>query len=89
MTPWVLVPLGIAVIVVLWAIVIYNTLVKRRTMVEEGWSGIDAQLKRRANLIPNLVETVKGYMEHEKGTLDAVIKARGESLDAKGVPRRA
>ena len=82
---WILVPLGIIGIVIVWAILIYNSLVKKTAMVEEGWSGIDAQLKRRANLIPNLVETVKGYMDHEKGTLDAVIKARGESLGAKGV----
>ena len=56
---WILIPLGIIGIVIVWAILIYNSLVKKTAMVEEGWSGIDAQLKRRANLIPNLVETVK------------------------------
>jgi len=54
-------------------------------MVEEGWSGIDVQLKKRHNLIPNLVETVKGYATHEKETLDQVIKARNSALSAEGV----
>jgi LemA protein len=56
---WILAPLGLALALVVWAIAIYNRLVKRTAMVEEGWSGIDTQLKRRANLIPNLVETVR------------------------------
>jgi len=64
---------------------VYNLFVRRRTMVEEAWAGIDAQLKRRANLIPNLVETVKGYMSHERETLDAVTEGRKASLDASGV----
>jgi LemA protein len=59
-----------------FAIVLYNGLVKKRQMVEEGWSGIDVQLKRRANLIPNLVETVKGYASHEKEALEAVTRMR-------------
>ena len=63
----------------------YNKLVRARTMVEEGWSGIDVQLKKRHNLIPNLIETVKGYTSHEKGTLDAVIKARNAAQAATGV----
>ncbi len=61
---------------VFFAIYIYNKLVKSRQMVEEGWSGIEVQLKRRANLIPNMIKTVKGYMGHEKGTLEAVTEAR-------------
>lgn len=63
----------------------YNKLVRARTMVEEGWSGIDVQLKKRHNLIPNLIETVKGYASHEKGTLDAVIQARNAAQAATGV----
>ncbi len=64
------------IVIVVYAIYIYNQLVKKRQMVEEGWSGIDVQLKRRANLIPNMLEAVKGYMGHERETLDLVTKAR-------------
>jgi len=68
--------IGIAVLVALWAILTYNGLVSRRAMVAEGWSGIDAQLKRRADLIPNLVETVKGYATHERTTFDELARLR-------------
>ena len=71
---WIL--LGLIVGVVGFVVVIYNNLVKNRQLVEEGWSGIDVQLKRRANLIPNMLETVKGYMSHERDTLEAVTNAR-------------
>ena len=64
--------LGIAALVVIWVIATYNGLVKLRNMAREAWSGIDVQLKRRSDLIPNLVETVKGYAGHEKSTLDDV-----------------
>lgn len=63
----------------------YNKLVRSRTMVEEGWSGIDVQLKKRYNLIPNLIETVKGYASHEKETLQQVIQARNAAQSATGV----
>lgn len=63
-----------------FAIVLYNALVKKRQMTEEGWSGIDVQLKRRANLIPNLVETVKGYASHEREALEAVTRMRTEAV---------
>lgn len=63
-----------------FAIILYNSLVKKRQMTEEGWSGIDVQLKRRANLIPNLVETVKGYASHEKEALEAVTRMRTEAV---------
>ena len=63
-------------------IVLYNRLVRLRNMVREGWSGIDVQLKRRANLIPNLVETVKGYMGHERELLEKVTALRSQSLQA-------
>ncbi len=65
-----------------YAIIIYNSLVSHRQMVREGWSGIDVQLKRRTDLIPNLMETVKGYMAHERETLDAVVNARAKATSA-------
>jgi LemA protein len=68
--------LGLIVAVAGYAVMIYNSLIKNRQLVEEGWSGIDVQLKRRANLIPNMLETVKGYMSHERDTLEAVTNAR-------------
>jgi LemA protein len=71
-----LIILAIIVIAVGYVIFIYNDLVSKRQLKEEGWSGIDVQLKRRADLIPNLLETVKGYMAHERGTLEAVTQAR-------------
>jgi LemA protein len=80
-----LVILGIAVIVVLWLVAIYNGLVRLRNAVKEAWSQIDVQLKRRHDLIPNLLETVKGYAAHEKTTLDAVVKARSQAVQATDV----
>lgn len=77
---WVI--LALVVGVAGYAIVIYNSLVSNRQMVREGWSGIDVQLKRRTDLIPNLMETVKGYMAHERETLDAVINARAKATSA-------
>ena len=80
-----LILIGLAVVIVMWGIGLYNKLVRTRTQMEEGWSGIDVQLKKRYNLIPNLVETVKGYANHEKETLDAVISARNEALSADNI----
>jgi LemA protein len=71
--------IGVVVLVALWAIMTYNGLVSRRAMVAEGWSGIDAQLKRRADLIPNLVETVKGYAAHERETFDDLTRMRSQT----------
>lgn len=65
-----------------YAVIIYNGLVSNRQMVEEGWSGIDVQLKRRTDLIPNLMETVKGYMAHERETMEAVVQARAAATSA-------
>jgi LemA protein len=78
--------LAIVAIVAMWAIVSYNGLIRGRNQVENAWSQIDVQLKRRIDLIPNLVETVKGYAAHEKETLDAVIKARNEAMAAPATP---
>ncbi|NGO63639.1 LemA family protein [Rhizobium daejeonense] len=65
--------------VALYVVYVYNGLVKSRQMTEEAWSGIDVQLKRRADLIPNLIETVKGYAAHEKGTLEEVVELRNKA----------
>ena len=65
--------------IALFGVVLYNSLVKSRQMAEEAWSGIDVQLKRRADLIPNLIETVKGYAAHEKSTLEGVIELRNKA----------
>jgi LemA protein len=62
-----------------YLVFVYNGLVKARQMAEEAWSGIDVQLKRRADLIPNLIETVKGYASHEKGTLESVVELRNKA----------
>jgi LemA protein len=80
--------LGIAVIL-FWLAGTYNVLVRLRNQVENAWAQIDVQLKRRHDLIPNLVETVKGYAAHERGTLEAVIQARNMAVSAKGVADRA
>jgi LemA protein len=71
--------LAIAAVVVLYAVILYNGLVKARQVKEEAWSGIDVQLKRRADLIPNLIETVKGYASHEKETLEKVVELRNRA----------
>jgi len=84
-----LILLGIVVLIALWAVSIYNGLVRRKNMVAEGWSGIDAQLKRRADLIPNLVETVKGYAGHERETFENLAKLRSQGQAQTDVAQRA
>jgi LemA protein len=74
--------LGVIVAAGIWAIMVYNGLVVLRNRFKNAYSQIDVQLKRRYDLIPNLVETVKGYMAHERNTLEAVIKARGAAVSA-------
>jgi len=74
-----------ALIIVVWVIGVYNSLVGLRNMVKNAWAQIDVQLKRRHDLIPNLVETVKGYAKHESGTLEAVIAARNQAVKATSV----
>ncbi len=71
--------LGIVVLIVFYGVFLYNSLVKSRQMAEEAWSGIDVQLKRRADLIPNLIETVKGYAAHEKTTFEEVVELRNRA----------
>ncbi len=77
----------VAVLIVVYLITAYNGLIRRRNQIENSWSQIDVQLKRRLDLIPNLVETVKGYAAHERETLDAVIKARNSATAAPDTPQ--
>jgi LemA protein len=81
--------LAVLAVVVLWAILTYNALVRARLKAGEAWSGIDVQLKRRHDLIPNLVETVKGYAAHERSTLDSVTEARAKAMAASGPAERS
>jgi LemA protein len=76
--------IGAIVLIVLYVIFIYNRLVSLRQTVSQSWSDISVQLKQRHDLVPNLVETVKGYAAHERGTLDAVVKARNAAVAASG-----
>ena len=84
-----LVVLAVVVVLMVVSVVIYNGLVRRRNQVENAWSQIDVQLKRRYDLIPNLVETVKGYAGHERGTLEAVTEARAAAINAQGPAEQA
>ena len=76
----------VVVLLVVYLITAYNGLIRRRNQIENAWSQIDVQLKRRLDLIPNLFETVKGYAAHEKETLDAVIRARNAAISAPDSP---
>jgi LemA protein len=80
---------AIIIILVMWVVGLYNGLVRQRNQVKNAWSQIDVQLKRRHDLIPNLVETVKDYMAYEQETLTRVIEARGKALAAQGVAATA
>jgi len=82
---WLWIAIGIAALLALWLILIYNRLVRLRALVREGFSGITVQLRRRADLIPNLVSTVEGYARHERGLLEAITAARGAAAAAKGI----
>jgi LemA protein len=85
-TGWVI--LGVIVVIVLWAISVYNGLVGMRQRTNQAFADIDVQLKQRSDLIPNLVETVKGYAAHERGTLEAVVNARNAAIAAPGVEQK-
>ena len=85
----VLVTIGVLALVAVWAMASYNTLVGLRNQVTNGWRQIDVQLKRRHDLIPNLVNTVQGAMEFERDTLEAVIAARNRAVSASGRPTPA
>src|ERR1700750_1622639 len=81
-TGWIV--LGVIVVLVLFAVAAYHPLVALSQRVNQAFADIDVQLKQRHDLIPNLVETVKGYAAHERGTLDDVVKARGAAMSAQG-----
>jgi LemA protein len=81
--------LGVIVVVILWIIMIYNGLVTMRQRVNQAFADVDVQLKQRHDLIPNLVETVKGYAAHERGTLEEVVMARNAAMTAQGPAQQA
>jgi LemA protein len=84
-----LIVLAVIVVAVLWAITVYNGLVTMRQRVNQAFADIDVQLRQRHDLVPNLVETVKGYAAHERGTLDDVVKARNAAVAAQGPAQQA
>jgi LemA protein len=81
--------LGVAVVLLVWLVIIYNGLVRLRALVREGFSGITVQLRRRADLIPNLVETVQGYATHEREVFEEVSRARAATVNAGSVEATA
>ncbi|HAH04023.1 MAG: LemA-like protein [Parcubacteria group bacterium GW2011_GWA2_43_17] len=84
MTTWIYVIIAILAVAILWLIGIYNGLIRLKNRADEAWSDIDVQLKRRYDLIPNLVETVQGYALHERQLLENVTKARTQAMQASG-----
>ena len=76
----------VAAVVLVWLLIVYNTLVSKRNAVKNAESGVDVQLKKRFELIPNLVATVKGYMAHERGLLERLVAIRSEALVRRGLP---
>jgi len=84
-----LIILAVIVVLVLWAISVYNGLVGMRQRVNQAFADVDVQLRQRHDLIPNLVETVKGYAAHERGTLEEVVKARNAAMTAQGPAQQA
>jgi LemA protein len=81
--------LGLLVLLVLYVVVAYNGLIRLRNRIENAWSQIDVQLQRRYDLIPNIVETVKGYATHERGVFEEVTRARANAINAQGVGNQA
>jgi LemA protein len=80
-----LIVIGLPLLIILFVIGVYNALVRLRNQVDNSWSQIDVQLKRRHDLIPNLVETAKGYMQHERETFEEITKARSQAMGARNV----
>jgi LemA protein len=88
--PWpLIVTIAVPVLIVLWFVGVYNGLIRRRVQVQDAWAQIDVQLKRRYDLIPNLVNAVKGYMAHEATVLENVTRARQQAIDVSGVADKA
>ena len=88
MTPLIVI-LALLFILVIWFVGIYNALIRLRNQVKNAWSQIDVQLKRRHDLIPNLIETVKGYMKHERETLESITAYRSQAMNASSVGEKA
>jgi LemA protein len=86
---WVLGGIALVVLLLIFVVVTYNGLVRRRNQVDNAWGQVDVQLTRRYDLIPNLVETVKGYARHEQSTLEQVTRARAQALSAQGPAEQA
>jgi LemA protein len=86
-TTWIV--LGAVALLVIWVIILYNGLVAMRQRVNQAFADVDVQLKQRHDLVPNLVETVKGYASHERGTLEAVVQARNAAMTAQGPAQMA
>ena len=84
MTTFLYILIGAIVLIILWLIAVYNGLIRLKNRTQEAWSDIDVQLKRRYDLIPNLMEAVKGYMKHEEGVLTKVTQARANAMNAQG-----
>lgn len=84
-----LIMLGIALLTLIWIVSTYNQFIRLSNMFKEAWSGIDVQLKRRCDLIPNLIETVKGYSKHESSVFEQVTKARAQSINAQGIEEKS
>ena len=84
-----LIILAVIAAIIIWLVAVYNGLIKLKNRTDEAWSDIDVQLKRRYDLIPNLIETVKGYAKHEQGTLEKVIQARNQAMQAGGTAEKA
>ena len=89
MDPFLIAGIAVGAVIVLFVIVLYNSVIRLRNQVKNSWAQIDVQLKRRNDLIPNLVETVKGYVKHEKQVLENVTKARTAFLSAKTMSDKA
>jgi len=89
MNPLMIIILAILIIAIIWIIAIYNGLIKSKTRTEEAWSDIDVQLKRRYNLIPNLVNTVQGYAQHERELFEKVTQARTQAMQAGSAGEKA
>lgn len=84
-----LIMLVIVIVIVFWFIMLYNKLVRNKNMAEEGWSGIDVQLKRRVDLIPNLIESVKGYMGHEQKLLKEITDLRARTMNTSAIGEKS
>src|SRR6476620_1061596 len=86
---WLIVVIAIVAVVLLYVVLLYNGLVRKRNRVDNAWAQIEVQLKRRHDLVPNLVESVKGYAAHERGTFDSVTQARAAATAAQGPAQSA